>query len=126
MYDDKKVSQIEIIVDTPDLPGSFDTKPILNRLKTKEGDDFSQLTFDNDLKNLSETYERVEPVISLKDGKVVITIHVTPKPIIHNITFSGNENISTSTLQNELNIQSNTTFNRQSFNKAFNKIKSYY
>lgn len=126
LYDDKKVSQIEIIVDTPDSTGSYDTQAVLNRLKTKEGDDFSQLIFDNDLKNLSDTYEKVEPNLSLKNGKVAITIHVTPKPLIHTISISGNENISTQTLLNELNIKENSTFNRQSFNKSFNKIKSYY
>ena len=126
LYEDKRVSQIEVVLDSSDPNVSFDAKPVLSRLKTKEGDEFSQLTFDTDLKNLSEQYDRVEPVIKMKDGQVYIVIHVTPKPIIHQIEFSGNEKISTSTLQGELDIKPNTLFNRQEFNKAFNKLKSYY
>ena len=126
LYEDKRVSQIEIVLDSPDPNLTFDAKPVLSRLKTKEGDEFSQLTFDSDLKNLSEQYDRVEPQIRLKDDRVCISIHVTPKPIIHQIEFIGNKKIGTSTLQGELDIKANTLFNRQEFNKAFNKLKSYY
>lgn len=125
LYDEKKVSHIEIIVDVPSEE-SIDPKPILSRMKTREGDDFSQLVFDSDLKILSEEYERVEPVIQLKDGKVSISIHITPKPLIHLIQWSGNQKFKTSTLQKELDIKPNTIFNRQEFNKAFNKVKEFY
>ncbi len=126
LFDDKKVSHIEIVLDNPDAEPSFDPKPILSKLKTREGDDFSQLIFDNDLKNLSDEYERVEPSISLKEGKVYITIHVAPKPVIHLLRWNGNTQFKTSTLQKELDIKPNTVFNRQEFNKSFNKVKEYY
>lgn len=125
LYDDRKVSQIEIIVDSEDGT-QFDPAPILSRLKTQEGDDFSQLTFDGDLKTLADEYERVEPSIRLQNGKVFITIHIIPKPIIHQIQWNGNTQYKTSTLQSELDIKPNTVFNRQEFNKAFNKVKEYY
>ncbi|HSX26071.1 MAG TPA: outer membrane protein assembly factor BamA [Chlamydiales bacterium] len=125
LYDDRRISEIEVVIDLPDA-GGFDPKPVLARLKTKEGDEFSQLTFDNDLKNLSEEYDRVEPSLELKDGEVKITIHVTPKPVIHSIQWHGNTQFRTSTLQGELEIKPNTVFNRQEFNKAFNKVKEFY
>jgi outer membrane protein insertion porin family len=124
-YDEKKVSHIEIIVDSKEDTG-FDPRPILARLKTQEGDTFSQLTFDSDLKNLSEDYDHVDPSVKLQDGQVSIVIHVTPKPSIHHIQWIGNEQVKASTLQKELDIKPNTIFNRQSFNKAFNKVKEYY
>jgi outer membrane protein insertion porin family len=125
LYDEKRVSHIEIIVDAPGETG-LDPKPILSRMKTQEGDDFSQLTFDNDLKTLADEYDRVEPMLKLKDGQVSIVIHITPKPIIHQIQWSGNEQFKTSSLQKELDVKPNTIFNRQDFNKAFNKVKEYY
>lgn len=125
LYDDRKVSQIEIVVDSED-GNQVDPNPILSRLKTQRGDDFSQLTFDNDLKTLADEYDRVEPSIKLQNGQVFITIHIVPKPIIHKIQWSGNTQYSTSTLQGELDIKPNTVFNRQEFNKAFNKVKEYY
>ncbi len=126
LYDDKKVSHIEVVLDAPDPSMPFDEKPLLSRLKTKEGDSFSQVTFDNDLKSLSESYERVDPTVDLRDGQVYIVIRVTPKPYIHGISFSGNSQISESTLRSELDVKPGELFNRQEFNKSFNKIKDYY
>lgn len=124
-YDDKKVSHIEIIVESGG-DNSVDSSPIRSRMKTQEGDSFSQLTFDNDLKTLSEEYDRVDPTIKLKDGQVSIEIHVVPRPVIHKIQWEGNQQFKTSTLQDELDIKPNTVFNRQTFNKAFNKVKEFY
>lgn len=126
LYEDKKVSHIEIVLDCSDPSISFDQKALLARLKTKQGDDFSQVIFDNDLKTLSEQYERVEPIIYMKNGQVVISIHVAPKPLIHLIDFSGNEQFRKKTLQKELDVQPGTVFNREEFNKAFNKLKDFY
>jgi len=126
LYDDKKVSRIEIVIDSADPSAGFDPKPLLSQMKTKEGDEFSQLTFDNDLKALSDQYDRVDPSIQLRDGQVVISIHVTAKPVIHSIEFSGNKKFSTSTLKSELDVSTQTIFNRQEFNKSFNKLKAYY
>ncbi len=124
-YDDRKVSHIEIVVDSSG-DEQFDPKAALARMKTQEGDNFSQLTFDSDLKTLSEEYEQVNPSVKIENGQILIVIHVTPKPIIHQIEWDGNEQIKTSTLRSELDIQPGTIFNRQSFNKAFNKVKEYY
>ncbi len=125
IFDDRKVGHIEIVVDLEDGT-QVDPSPILSKLKTQEGDDFSQLTFDSDLKALSEEYDRVEPSIQLQNGQVVITIHIAPKPIIHQILWNGNLQYKTSTLQSELDIKPNTVFNRYEFNKAFNKVKEFY
>ncbi|MBX9743741.1 MAG: hypothetical protein K2X08_00850, partial [Chlamydiales bacterium] len=125
-YEEKRIFNIEIIVDAPESSSYFDGKPILSRLKTQEGDEFSQTIFDQDLKLLSQEYDRVDPSIQIKNGQLVITIHVTPRPLIHQIVWRGNERYNTSRLQRELNIQPYTVFNRQTFNKAFNKIKEFY
>ncbi len=124
-YDEKKVSHIEIIVDSP-LQEQIDPRPALARMKTRPGDTFSQLTFDSDLKTLSEEFAAVNPSVRLQDGQVSITIHVTPRPTIREIHWVGNEQIKSSTLQKELEIKPHTIFNRQSFNKGFNKVKEYY
>ncbi len=123
-YDDRKISNIEIIMDSE--TGQGDSTSVLSRMKTQPGDRFSQVIFDNDLKSLSEEFEKVEPSILMKDGKLAIVIHVTPRPIIHQIIWVGNNQFRTSTLQEELDIKTNTVFNRQKFNKNFNKVKEYY
>src|SRR5438105_3492953 len=96
LYEEKKVSHIQIELDSSAPSLSFDPKPLLSKMKTKEGDDFSQFTFDNDLKSLSEEYDRVQPSLRVEDNQVSITIVVTPRPIIHQIRIQGNERYSTS------------------------------
>jgi outer membrane protein insertion porin family len=126
LYDDRKVSHIEIVLDSPDGNVQFDAKPVLSRLRTKEGQEFSQLVFDADLKGLAEQYDRVEPVVTLKEGQVSIVIHVVPKPLIHQILIEGNQKIGKRTIQQELDITPGTVFNRQAFNQKFSKIQQYY
>lgn len=126
LYEEKKIAQIQVEVNSPDQTLSFDIKPIISRLKTKEGDQFSQFTFDNDLKSLSEEYDRVEPSLRVQGDEVFITICVSPRPVIHQIRFTGNEKYSTKTLQSELEVEPYTIFKRQDFNKSFNKLKEFY
>ncbi len=125
-YEEKRVARIEIIVDSPEEETYFDAKPLLSRLKTHEGEEFSQTTFDQDLKALSQEYDRVDPSVQVKDDQLVITIHVTPRPLIHQIVWRGNERYNGTRLQKELGVQPYTLFNRQTFSKAFNKVKEFY
>ncbi len=126
LYEEKKIAQIQVEIECPNPSVSFDEKPILSRLKTKEGDQFSQFTFDNDLKALSDEYDSVQPSMQVRGDEVFITIRVSPRPVIHQIRFTGNEKYSTKTLQSELEVEPYTVFKRQEFNKAFNKLKEFY
>lgn len=125
-YENKTVGKIDIQMENLPPDASFDPKPVLGRLNTKMGDPFSQMVFDTDLKTLSEEYDRVEPSVEVINGEVYITIKVWPRPIISEITWTGNDHISSKTLQKELGIKPKKTFNRVEFNKSFNKLKEYY
>ena len=126
LFEGKRVSSIDLIVDCPDSSYLFDPSGALARMKTKQGDPFSQALFDNDLKTLAGEYDRVEPSLQIVDDQVRITIYLTPRPIIHSITWEGNEHFSTSKLQKELAVEPKSVFNRQEFNKSFNKVKELY
>src|SRR5689334_21600468 len=125
-FEYRKVASIDIVVENPTANSSFDPKTILSRLDTKTGDPFSQLTFDSDLKTLADDYDRVEPNIAVHNGEVYITLKLWPRPTIRTITWSGNEHMKTKKLQKELGVKLHSIFNRQSFNRAFNKLKEYY
>jgi outer membrane protein insertion porin family len=120
------VAKIEIFQEYTPPHSSFDQKTILSKLKTKEGDPFSQTTFDSDLKTLAEEYDRIEPSIEIHNGEVYITIKIWLRPSIRTITWEGNSHFKTKKLQKELGIKPNAIFNRQTFNKAFNKVKEFY
>jgi outer membrane protein insertion porin family len=125
-YEHMSVGNIEIMVEHLPPNASFDSKTVLNKLKTKVGDPFSQSTFDDDLKALSEEYDRVEPSFEIHNQQLYITLKIWPRPTIRTIKWEGNSHIKTKTLQKELGIKPNATFNRQTFNKSFHKLKEYY
>lgn len=124
-YENQLVEQIDIIINAPSS-ANCETSQVTSKIKTRKGDLFSQIEFDNDLKNLSKEFDRVEPSFQLHNGRMCITIKVWPKPTIRTITWCGNEKISSSKLQKELGLKSCTVFDRQSFNQAFHKLKAYY
>ncbi|MBI2743089.1 MAG: outer membrane protein assembly factor BamA [Chlamydiales bacterium] len=125
-YEERVIGNISVTLENPPPLYSFDSKLIVSRLKTKVGDPFSQTTFDNDLKALSDEYDRVEPSIDVVNGEVYITLKLWPRPTIRTINWYGNQFIKTKTLQKELGIKASSSFNRQTFNSAFNKLKEYY
>lgn len=104
----------------------FDANGIKLRLKTKEGDVFSQTDFDTDLKSLAGEFDRVDPSINSDNEKLVITLKIWTKPTIRTLKWIGNCNIDNESLQKELDITSCSVFDRQLFNKAFHKLKAYY
>ena len=104
----------------------FDGNAIKARMKSKEGGFFYQAEFDNDLKVLSNDFDRIEPILECTEGKVFITLRIWPKPIIRLICWKGNHKISSKDLEKELDVHSGNVFDRLAFNKAFHKLKTYY
>lgn len=123
LYEEKIVQCINIGV-TPS--GSYNTDAIKNRLQTKEGTYFSQELFDQDLKNLSQNYFRIEPCLTLENDGLIITLLLWEKPTIQKINWVGNKYFSTKKLQKELGISAGATFDRDEFNMNFNKLKELY
>lgn len=125
-YEDQYIEKIEI--ESANLvEGTIcDSAGIKLRLKTKEGDIFSQNDFDNDLKSLVNEFDRVEPSICSVGDKLFIVLKIWPKPTIRTISWAGNTSIETTQLQKELGVTSCTVFDRQAFNRAFHKLKGYY
>ena len=111
LYEEKKISHIQIEYDSPEPASSFDPKPVLSKLKTKEGDEFSQFTFDNDLKSLSEEYDRVQPTLRVQDDQLLITIHISPR-VPSSIRSNSPETsaIRQARLQKELDIKPYSPF----------------
>lgn len=124
-YEHKKVAQIKIKMENLPPGSSFNSSQVLTKLNTKAGDPFSQSTFDQDLKTLSQEYDRTEPSIEVKNGEIYITILIWQKPVIKQIKFI-HKKFKTHTLEHELGIEPNSVFNRDEFNRAFNKLKEFY
>lgn len=124
-YENKIIEKITVVLSTPSQ-NEFDLNSIKFKLKTKEGDHFSQSEFDGDLKTLIKDFDRVIPEVSIVDQKIYITLKIWQKPTIHTIYWTGNEKMKTKSLVKELGIESGAIFDRQIFNKAFHKLKAFY
>ncbi|PIS01682.1 MAG: outer membrane protein assembly factor BamA [Chlamydiae bacterium CG10_big_fil_rev_8_21_14_0_10_35_9] len=125
-FEGKNVANIDVTVEYSDPDAIYDTRTILTRLKTRKNEPFSQLNFDQDLKMLSDEYDRIEPYIKVDNDQIYIKLLLWPRPIIHSIQWQGNEQIKTKKLQKELDTKPLSVFNREEFNKKFNKVKEYY
>lgn len=125
-YENVIIEKIDIsIVNLP--PGAeYSSNAILSRMKTKKGDLFSQITFDNDLKTLSQEFDRIEPVIDVVDQHMFLTLKIWLKPHIRTILFEGNDFCESDDLQKELGIAPGVVFDRLAFTKAFHKLKAFY
>ncbi len=126
VYEQQPIAKIDVLIENLPPGSTFDPKTVLTKLKSKEGDPFSQVTFDSDLKTLAEEYDRVEPQIEVYNQQVYITLRIYLRPVIEALRWHGNHYLSTKTLQKELGIKPNSIFNRLAFNKAFNKLKEMY
>ncbi len=125
-YERQIVEKIDVEMNNLPEGETFDPSNVLSRIKTQKGRLFSQTDFDNDLKNLVQDYDQVEPHLNSVDNKLYITLKIWPRPTIRSITWEGNNKIASKKLQEELGIGICSVFDRQSFNKAFHKLKAYY
>ncbi len=125
-FDQTTVENITIKLETSTGATPTSTATIQSKLRTKIGDPFSQYTFDQDLKTLSKSYDRVEPKIEHRDGKIYITISLWEKPTIRFIKWSGNKKLRSAKLQKVLDIRPYSIFDRARFNEAINKVREYY
>jgi outer membrane protein assembly factor BamA len=73
-YENRRVGKIEIKVENLPEGSSFDKQTVVAKLSTREGDPFSQYVFDQDLKQLANDYDRIEPQIQVEDGRVDIVL----------------------------------------------------
>lgn len=124
-YENLSIEKIHVIMGSS-LEVCPNAETIKLKIKTREGDLFSQTEFDNDLKVLAQEFDRVDPELNVINNRIQITLKVWPRPTIRTIAWEGNCKILSSTLQRELGITLCTVFDRLSFNKAFHKLKAYY
>lgn len=125
-YENQVIEKIDVLVENLPSGANFDKNAVLHRIKTRAGDMFSHVDFDNDLKTLANDFDQVVPRLEIINGKLYITLRIWPKPTIRSINYSGNASIKDKKLQKELGIACSTVFDRQAFNKAFHKLKAYY
>jgi len=122
----KQIEKIDIVLHRVTADSTVDPHAIRARMKTKVGESFSQLDFDQDLKTLADEFDRIEPTVDVRQNQVYITLNIWPKATIREIRFCGNKRIKSKKLRSELEIPKKSLFNRYEFNQSFQKLRDYY
>jgi outer membrane protein insertion porin family len=121
--DDTKVTLI-------DVQGNkrIETATILAKIKTKEGDVFSPAVIREDIKALYQLghFEDVQVRTEGFENGLKVIFSVKEKPLIREITFEGNDELTTEKLKEILTLLPRTAFNMQLINDNAEKIRLKY
>ncbi len=121
--DDTKVTLIEVQGNK-----RIETATVLAKIKTKEGDAFSPALVREDIKALYQLghFEDVQVRTEGFENGLKVIFSVKEKPLIREITFEGNEELTTEKLKELLTVLPRTAFNMQLVNDNAEKIRLKY
>ncbi len=106
----------------------IETATILAKIKTREGDVFSPAQIKDDIKTLYQLghFEDVQvKTEGFEDGLKVI-FSVKEKPLIREITFEGNDELTTEKLKEGMTLMPRSAFNIQLIQETAEKIRLKY
>jgi outer membrane protein insertion porin family len=121
--DDAKVTLIEVQGNK-----RIETATVLAKIKTKEGDAFSPALVREDIKALYQLghFEDVQVRTEGFENGLKVIFSVKEKPLIREITFEGNDELTTEKLKEILTLLPRTAFNIQLVNENAEKIRLKY
>jgi len=106
----------------------IETATILAKIKTREGEVFSPSLIKEDIKVLYQLghFEDVQVKTEGFESGLKVIFAVKEKPLIREITFEGNDELSTEKLKEGLTLLPRTAFNLQLINENAEKIRLKY
>jgi len=121
--DDVKVTLIEVQGNK-----RIETATILAKIKTREGGLFSPSQIREDIKTLYQLghFEDVQVKTEGFENGLKVIIVVKEKPLIKEVLFEGNDELTTEKLKEGLTLLPRTAFNLQTINENAEKIRLKY
>jgi outer membrane protein insertion porin family len=106
----------------------IETATILAKIKTKEGDIFSPSQIKEDIKVLYQLghFEDVQVKTEGFEKGLKVIFSVKEKPLIREVTFEGNDELTIEKLKENMNLLPRTAFNIQLINENAEKIRLKY
>lgn len=106
----------------------IEASTILNAIKTKPGDTLSADKTSADIKAIYKMGHFQDIQVLLEEGANVATLvyAVVEKPVVREIKFQGNKEISSDKLKDALEIRKNTVLSIRDLDKSVAKIKKQY
>ena len=106
----------------------IETATILAKIKTKEGENFSPAQIKEDIKTLYQLghFEDVQVKTEGFENGLKVIFSVKEKPLIREITFEGNDELTTEKLKEGMTLLPRTAFNIQLIQENAEKIRLKY
>src|SRR5450830_991214 len=106
----------------------IESAAILNTIKMHAGDTLSDDKTDADIRAIYKLghFQDVQALKEESDKGVILVYSVQEKPIVRNITFEGNKEITTEKLKEALEFRQNSVFSAKDLAKSVAKIKKMY
>ena len=106
----------------------IESASILNVIKMHAGDTLNNDKTDADIKAIYKLghFQDVQALKETSDKGVVLVYSVQEKPIVREITFEGNKEITTEKLKGALEFRLNSVFSSKDLDKSIAKIKKMY
>lgn len=106
----------------------IETAAIMNAVKSKAGEKLIEEKIDADVKAIFGLgyFTDIKAQKSVRDKGIVITFIVTEKPVIRDIIFSGNSEISTDKLKENFELKPNSIYTSKEVVKNIKKLKKLY
>jgi outer membrane protein insertion porin family len=101
---------------------------ILGRVTTKPGATFAPARLAEDIRAVFALgfFEDVQTKVEDFEGGVRIVFVVTERPFVRDVTFSGNKEIATTTLQEKIDIKLGSVFNPADVSRSVEKVRDQY
>lgn len=123
-FENLKVGEITVTVTNAPPSDEGANREVLTEMRLKTGDTFSQPEFDTDLKNLAGKYQIVDPVITKKDGKLLIHLNITLRPTIVKFTVNGTT-YSKKKILDKGELTAPMEYNRGEFYQSITNIRDF-
>lgn len=106
----------------------IESAAILNVIKMHAGDTLFNDKTDADIRAIYKLghFQDVQALKEESDKGVILVYFVQEKPIVRNITFEGNKEITTEKLKEALEFRQNSVFSSKDLAKSVTKIKKMY
>src|SRR5262249_40583224 len=101
---------------------------ILGRVQSKLGNQFNPGLLSEELRSIFGLgfFDDVQMRVEDFEGGVKVVFVVTERPFVRDIDFTGNKKISTTTLQEKIDLKLGSVYNPVDVQKAREKLKEYY
>ena len=100
---------------------------ILGRVQSKVGSPFNPSALSDDLRSIFGLgfFDDVQMRVEDFEGGVRVTFIVTERPFVRDVTFAGNKQVSTASLNEKLELKLGTVYNPVEVQKAREKLKEF-